>query len=75
MEGLRGKMDAAKWLAGLNLSLRVKEENHIYVGDFFTEDGTFVDSFAMAKGLLPPEDFEVICEGWAKIVWSWPLRP
>lgn len=57
----------AEWIAGLNLYLRVHEENHIYIGDFFTEDGTFVDTFTMRKGLLPLKEFATICEAWANV--------
>lgn len=51
---------------GGELYLRVHEEGHLYVADFFTEDGTFVADWAAPKGNVTAlEEFVAACEGYS----------
>lgn len=48
------------------LYLRVHEEKHLYVADFFKEDGTFVADWAAPKGSVTDlEEFVTGCEAYA----------
>jgi len=39
-----------------------------YIADFFTEDGTFVEAWAVTKDLVTREEFEGYCEIYAVIL-------
>lgn len=52
-----------------DLYIRLQEEKTLYVADFFTKDGTFVDSWAVPRQEMNFEDFQRACEAFAVIVW------
>lgn len=47
---------------GCNLYFCVEEEAHVYVADFFTEDGTFVESLSGSRDVVKYEDFFRYCQ-------------
>jgi hypothetical protein len=51
-----------------DLYFRVREEGHLYVADFYTEDGTFVADWAAEKVATTQAEFVEMCHIFAAVL-------